>query len=266
MIQVNATSDFTLYGITLRNSPNFHVVFDRGDGFTAWGVTIHTPQKNARNTDGIDPAGARNVTITRTSILTGDDNVAIKGGSAPTSHVTVSHNHFYRGHGMSIGSETNAGVDHVLVTDLTVDGADNALRIKSNASRGGKVTNVMYENVCVRKTKEIVLMDTHYSASAETTGTLIPWFRDVVLRDVRVVDGGTVTLDGYDAERRLGITFDNVFFDAPQAITLAARHADVTLGPGATNLPIAGEDVHVTGAVAKGTPIACDARFVPARR
>jgi polygalacturonase len=266
LVQVSSSDDFTLYRVTLRNSPNFHVVFDRGDGFTAWGVTIYTPQKNARNTDGIDPAGARNVTITRTSILTGDDNVAIKGGSAPTSNVTVSHSHFYRGHGMSIGSETNAGVDHVLVTDLTVDGADNALRIKSNASRGGKVTNVTYENVCVRKTKEVVLMDTHYSASPETTGRLVPWFRDVVLRDVRVLDGGKVTLDGYDAERRLGIAFDNVLFDDPKAIELAARHVDVVLGPGAMTLPIAGEDMHVTGTAGPARPIDCTGRFVPARR
>ena len=106
MIQTSGSNAFTLYGITLRNSPNFHVVFDRGDGFTAWGVKIHTPSPNARNTDGIDPAGATNVTITRSWILTGDDNVAIKGGSAKTTNVTVSHDHFYRGHGMSIGSET----------------------------------------------------------------------------------------------------------------------------------------------------------------
>src|SRR4029079_11996946 len=122
LIQTTRTDDFILYRLTLRNSPNFHLVFDRGDGFAAWGVVIHTPHPNARNTDGIDPAGARNVTITRSAILTGDDNVAIKGGSARTSHVTVSHSRFYRGHGMSIGSETNAGVDHVHVSDLTIDG------------------------------------------------------------------------------------------------------------------------------------------------
>jgi polygalacturonase len=264
LIQTLNSDDFTLYRVAIRNSPNFHVVFDRGDGFTAWGVVINTPQKNARNTDGIDPAGARNVTITHSSILAGDDNVAIKGGSAPTTNVTISHNRFYRGHGMSIGSETNAGVSNVLVTDLIVDGADNALRIKSNASRGGRVINVTYENVCVRKTKEIILMDTHYSASPETTGTLIPVFRDVVLRNVRFIDGGKVTLDGYDADRTLGITFDNVFFDDPAAVKLVARHTDVTVGPGAMNLAISGEGVRVTGTPGKGAPNACEGRFLPA--
>jgi polygalacturonase len=263
LIQTLRTDDFTLYRLTLRNSPNFHVVFDRGDGFTAWGVVIHTPHANARNTDGIDPAGARNVTITRSAILTGDDNVAIKGGSAATSHVTVSHSRFYRGHGMSIGSETNAGVDHVYVTDLTIDGADNGLRIKSNASRGGLVTGVTYENVCIRRTKNPIVMETSYTASPETTGALFPVYRDVVLRDVRVVDGGRVTLEGYDATRRLGITLDGVTFDTPAKIKLAATHADVTVGPGPLSLLIAGEDVKVTGAAGTRAAPSCEGRFVP---
>src|SRR5258706_1044950 len=92
LIVTNRSDDFTLYKVTLKNSANFHVVFGAGDGFTAWGVIIDTP-KNARNTDGIDPSGASNVTITRCFISTGDDNVAIKAGSH-TAHMIIAHNHF----------------------------------------------------------------------------------------------------------------------------------------------------------------------------
>ena len=75
--------DFTLYRITLKNSPNFHVVYNHGDGFTVWGLKIDTPQRLARNTDGVDPGGgSKNITITHSYIRTGDDNVAIKGGPA----------------------------------------------------------------------------------------------------------------------------------------------------------------------------------------
>ncbi|MBV9878985.1 MAG: hypothetical protein JO180_00740 [Gemmatirosa sp.] len=265
LVVASGSDDFTLYRLTLRNSPNFHVVFEKGDGFTAWGVRIYTPQPNARNTDGIDPSAARNVTITRSWILTGDDNVALKGGNGPMSHTTVSHSHFYRGHGMSIGSETNAGVDHLYVTDLTVDGADNGLRIKSNASRGGLVTHVTYENVCIRKTKEPILMDTHYTASPETTGTLVPVFRDVALRGVHVQDGGRITLDGYDATRRLGMTFDGVTVDDVAKVKWQASHADVTLGAGGTNLLVAGDDVRVQGTPTPppNGPDACAAKFAP---
>ena len=38
--------------------------------------------------------------------------------------MTISHNHFYWGHGMSIGSETNGGVSKIRVFDLSLDGTD----------------------------------------------------------------------------------------------------------------------------------------------
>jgi hypothetical protein len=41
--------------------------------------------------------------------------------------MTIAHNHFYTGHGMSIGSETNGGADTIRVTDLSIDGADNGV-------------------------------------------------------------------------------------------------------------------------------------------
>ena len=77
--------------------------------------------------------------------------------------MTVSHNHFYYGHGMSIGSETYGGVSKILVTDLSLDGDDNALRIKSNPTRGGVVKDVAYDDVCVRDSKNPILLDTAYS-------------------------------------------------------------------------------------------------------
>jgi polygalacturonase len=139
LIMVRDSNDFTLYQITLRNSPGFHVSVNQTDGFTACGVKIMTP-KTARNTDGIDPGSSRNVTITHCFINTGDDDVAVKSGKAGrASNVSVLHNHFYAGHGMSIGSGTDGGVDHMLVDDLTIDGADNGIRIKSDRSRGASL-------------------------------------------------------------------------------------------------------------------------------
>ena len=211
LMQINRSDDFTLYKITLKNSPNFHVVYDRGNGFTAWGVVINTADKRARNTDGIDPASATNVTITHSYINTGDDDVAIKAGNTgPSSNITISHNHFYRGHGVSIGSETDGGAHAIRVFDLSIDGADNGLRIKSNASRGGLVHDIEYRDVCIRNTKNVIEMDTHYTASAQTTGNLIPEFRDIRLKGVRVLDGGNVILDGYDAARPLRMAWDDV--------------------------------------------------------
>jgi polygalacturonase len=224
LIELKACDNFRLYRITLRNSPNFHVSFRDTNGFTAWGIRIRAP-KRARNTDGIDPANSTNVTIAHSWIDTGDDNVAIKAGSGrPATHMTIAHNHFYSGHGMSIGSETDAGVNAIRVTDLKIDGADNGIRIKSNSSRGGLVHDVVYENICIRDTRNPILFDTHYSPAGAATN-LIPRFEDIVLRNVQIEGEGKITLDGFDATHPLGIAFDHVFLAQPDRVQIAVTHS-----------------------------------------
>ena len=253
----------------MKNSPNFHVAYNNGNGFTVWGVIIDAP-KNARNTDGIDPGNSTNVTITHSYIRAGDDNVAIKAGAGlPTTHMTIAHNHFYTGHGMSIGSETNGGASAIRVSDLSIDGADNGIRIKSNSARGGLVRDFVYEDVCIRGTKNPILLDTHYSGNGRVeNGDRIPVFQDIVLRNVWIQGPGKITLDGFDRARRLGLVFDNVIVNPPDSVQLTAQHADVTLGPGPVNLRLAGDDVNLTGkASLTGKPgdaaSRCEDKFVP---
>lgn len=264
LVVLTRSNDFILYHLTLKNSPNFHVVFDRGNGFTAWGVVIDTPE-HARNTDGIDPMSASNVTITHSFINTGDDNVAIKAGSTGAStHMTISHDHFYHGHGMSIGSETNGGASAIRVSDLSIDGADNGLRIKSNAAKGGLVHDVDYEDVCIRSTKNPIYMDTHYSASAQTTGNLVPVFRDIRFRNVQLLDGGKLTLDGYDSARKLELVFDNVYAQQPSALNVVASHVEIRESAASKLPPITGTDVRVISTAAPtATPTDCAGKFVP---
>jgi polygalacturonase len=260
LILLNDCNNFTLYRITLRNSPHFHVYFKGSNGFTAWGVKIWSPPR-ASNTDGIDPYSSTNVTIAHSFIHSGDDQVAIKSlAGAPASHMSILHNHFYTGHGMSIGSEVAGGVSAIRVSDLSIDGADNGLRIKSNITRGGLVHDVQFENICIRNTSNPLFLDTHYTAIVSPERDRPPVFRDIVFRNVRVDGGGKVVLDGLDAEHRLGIQFDNVWFDQPAKIRVRASHGELTTS--SFNLEIKGEDMTVTdvpGAAARNT---CSEKFV----
>jgi polygalacturonase len=198
LIEVTSSQDFTLHKITLRNSPNFHVTLNKVDGFTAWDMRIDTPA-TARNTDGIDPISSRNITIAHSHIRTGDDNVAIKAGNnGPTENISILHNHFYSGHGMSIGSETNGGVRRVLVDDLTMDGTTSGLRIKSDVSRGGVVDQVSYRNVCLRDVKAPIDIGTRYNPKAE--GNQIPVYGNIEFDHVRAVTPGRVIMQGYDEQ------------------------------------------------------------------
>jgi polygalacturonase len=265
LIVADDSDNFTLYRVTLKNSPNFHVVYDHGDGFTAWGVKIDTPQRLARNTDGIDPGdGARNVTIAHSYIRAGDDNVAIKGGAGGATNMTISHDHFYWGHGMSIGSETYGGVSKIRVYDLSLDGPDNGIRIKSNGSRGGLTQDVVYDDVCIRNSPNPITLDTGYSAAGTIQGNSPPTMRDITLHNVRISGGGKFTFNGYDPTHRIAVILSGVQITDDAKYSYDVNHADIVLGPDATNLLLpAGTDSTIKGTRAEGNPAPCADKFVP---
>jgi polygalacturonase len=262
LLELSHVQDFTLYRITLRDSAAHHVVIDHSDGFTAWGVKIMTPG-TARNTDGINPVSSTNVTITHSYIHVGDDNVAISSRQgAAASHISILDNHFYAGHGMSIGSGTAGGVSHVLVRDLTIDGAMNGIRIKSDPSRGGPVQDIRYENVCIRNVTNPIVLTPHYT---DFSGELIPQYRDITLRNVHILTPGDYVFAGLDGQHDLGVTLDNVFADGQNDSRVLAEYANITVGATVGNLQPQGPNVTVQQAAEShpGRAVPCGGRFVP---
>ncbi len=264
LLAIDESDNFILYKITLKNSPNFHVVYHRGNGFTAWSVHIDTPE-NAPNTDGIDPSNSTNITIAYSYISTGDDNVALKAGDGPVTHMSVLHNHFYFGHGMSIGSETMGGVDGILVRDLSLDGTKWGIRIKSSRSRGGLVQNITYDDVCIRNSESPILLDTNYSFSAPSSITnRPPVYRDIILHNIRIEGGGIISVNGLDSDHRIRSHWDGVVLtDALSKYTLKEAHADLVLGPGPVNFHLAGVDSTENGVPGIGKLSPCLGKFVP---
>ena len=276
LIVADHANDFTLYRITLKNSPNFHVSYNAGDGFTVWGVKIDTSHRIAnsahplsRNTDGIDPGnGSKNITITHCYFRDGDDNIAIKGGAGGVTNMTVSHNHFYWGHGMSIGSETYGGVSKIRVFDLSLDGTDSGIRIKSTGARGGLVHDVVYDNICIRNSGRPIDITAAYAANGPITGNSPPTYRDITLRNVRISGGGKILIDGYDHDHRAQVLLDGVYLtdaaNSPIPYTYTFDHADVTIGTGGSNLTFpSGSDAKLTGKPKEGKPDSCADMFVP---
>ncbi len=251
LIEADHARDLTFYRITLRNAANFHVALNDVKGATFWGIRIDTPA-DARNTDGIDPGASEDITIAHSFIRTGDDNIAIKAGKGPTRHVSILNDHFYWGHGLSIGSETNAGVSDILVRNVTLDGTTSGLRIKSDASRGGLVSDVRYEDVCLRGNRKPVDFDTRYDDKAR--GGDIPVFENISLRNVTGA-GGTLVLRGLDAAHPLKVAFDGVRFgpDAKWQI----ENAQLSAGAGGVSPTPPGFVLKQAG----GAPMDCAAHW-----
>jgi len=228
------TNNFTLYKITLRNSPMFHVGWS-GNGLTVWGIKIATPY-TAHNTDGIDPTGT-NVTITNSSISDGDDDIAV-GASSVSANVTVSNVNTYSGHGLSVGSYTSAGLTNYLVLNANMagtaaDGNATGLRLKSAEDRGGVLNTITYENVCIRDTRYPLQLNPFYNTN---TGTEIPVYENIVLQNVHVLAPTStkypyqVELDGHDINHLSSVTLDNVVFDQLVAANLTPAPEFITIG------------------------------------
>jgi polygalacturonase len=280
MITLAHCDNFTLYRIQLRNSPNFAVSYAGGNGFTVWGIIINSA-KDALNGDGINlgqpwpevTTPTANVTVTHSYIYAGDDNLAVKSRTgSPTTNVSVIHNHFYAGHGIGTGSSTSGGIGHVRVSDLTLDGTSTGINMKSNDKLGGLVTDVEFNDICIRGSGTPISIGTHSGSTGHhevdaTESNKPPQYTEIRLSNIYVEGGGgvgggvAIGIDGLDAARRLTLAFHNVVVEHPETARTSAHHAAIEVD--GSNISFAGEDVTLTGAPSKGAAIHCDSRFVP---
>jgi polygalacturonase len=266
MIVASHADGLVLYRITLHNSTNFHVSVNQTNGFTAWEVHLLTPTTkgmDARNTDGIDPGSSTNVTVAHSWIDNGDDNIAIKTG---TTHMSVLDNHFYSGHGMSIGSETYSGDSFLLVDGLTEDHTTSGIRIKSNVTRGGPVHDLTYQNICMRGVKNPIAISPYYTNQTtegfedpKYTGDRIPDYKAITIRNVIDTTPGDVLIAGLNDGHRTEVTLDGVRIDGMTPQQVHGRFATVTLGPLGTNLNFSVTDIKVVPAKSVPAPAAADA-------
>ena len=170
LIVLDHCQNVRLAGVKLVNSPKSHLVLRDCEAVAIKGITVRSPA-GAANTDGIDPINCRNVTITRCTIDTGDDNIAIKsdkkiaGRPFACENFTVTGCDFQHGHGMSIGSETVGGVRHVVVDHCRFADTDNGLRIKSSRGRGGVVENIRYSNITMKNVHPAISIVGYYQYS-----------------------------------------------------------------------------------------------------
>jgi Glycosyl hydrolases family 28/Bacterial Ig-like domain (group 3)/Bacterial Ig-like domain (group 2) len=269
MVDLDQANNFTIYKITLKNSPQFNIHWygqnggPMTSGLTIWGLKIVAPN-NISNTDGIDPTdNSHNITITDSYISNGDDNVAISSTSPgnPVSNVSITNLHTYAGFGISIGSHTEGGINNVLVD--TVDQAGyypNAgsagLKIKSSSDRGGVVNNVTYQHICQQNEGFAIRIYPYYTNPSTTAN--VPTYTNIKVHDVTVLadssgSSGRFVFQGYDANHMTTLWLDNLnVMGTPDTSSNAPRDVAITLA-GPVN-PTALQQLSGTGVTYAGSP------------
>lgn len=88
---------------------------------------------------------------------------------------------FYEGHGVSIGSETSGDIRGVYIHDLSLNGTDRGVRIKSQKGRGGIVEDVVYENINVTDVETAISITMYYTDDGHGPA---PTFRNIQVKNV----------------------------------------------------------------------------------
>ncbi len=160
LVVINGCTRLQVADITLTNSSMFHLVPRNITDLTIERVKVRAPwDGSGPNTDAIDPGPGTNFWIHDCDLDTGDDDIVIKSGG---TNVLIENNTIKHGHGISIGSETTAGIHSMLVRHCTFDGADNGIRIKSMRGAGGLVENVRYTDITMRHVANPIILQLDY--------------------------------------------------------------------------------------------------------
>jgi polygalacturonase len=192
-IQFNRCCNVMVEGVRIRRSPMWEIDPVLCTNVIVRGVDIvsHGP-----NNDGCDPESCRDVLIENCLFDTGDDCIAIKSGrnadgrriGVPSVNLIIRGCTMRDGHaGTAIGSEISGSCSNVFVENCEMSSPHLycALRLKSNAVRGGVLQNIFMRNVNVGQVSDAVLL-IEFLYEEGTNGIYKPVAHNVAMENITV--------------------------------------------------------------------------------
>jgi unsaturated rhamnogalacturonyl hydrolase len=192
-VEFNRCENVLIEGVRIRRSPMWELHPLLCTNVTVRGVDIVS---HGANNDGCDPESCRDVLIEKCLFDTGDDCIAIKSGrntdgrrvNVPSVNLIIRDCIMRDGHaGTAIGSEISGSCSNVFVYNCEMSSPNLvcALRLKSNAVRGGVLQNIFMRNVNVGVVKDSVLqIDFLYEEGAK--GDFKPVAKNVAMENITV--------------------------------------------------------------------------------
>ena len=192
-VEFNRCENVLIEGVKIRRSPMWELHPLLCTNVTVRGVDIVS---HGANNDGCDPESCRDVLIEKCLFDTGDDCIAIKSGrnadgrrvNVPSVNLIIRNCVMRDGHaGTAIGSEISGSCSNVFIYDCEMSSPNLtcALRLKSNAVRGGVLQNIFMRNVNVGVVKDSVLqIDFLYEEGAR--GEFKPVAKNVAMESMTV--------------------------------------------------------------------------------
>ena len=219
-VEFNQCQNVLIEGVKVRRSPMWELHPLLCTNVTVRGVDI---MSHGANNDGCDPESCKDVLIENCIFDTGDDCIAIKSGrnadgrrvGVPSQDFVIRNCTMRDGHGgVTVGSEISGSCSNVFVENCEMSSPDLtcALRLKSNAMRGGTLQNIFMRNVNVGLVKDSVLqIDFLYEEGAK--GEQKPVARNIVMENIKVAQTPRVlNVKGFPAASITGVRIYNSTF------------------------------------------------------
>lgn len=199
---INCTQVY-IEGVSLRKTAFWNVVPIYCDGVIIRGIQVNSV--GVPRGDGIDIESSRNVLIEYCTLACGDDCFTMKAGrgtdglrvNKATENVVVRYCLARKGHGgITVGSETAAGIRNLYVHDCVFEDTEVGIRFKTRRPRGGGGENLVYErirmNLKATAFKWDMLGEAKYVGElaerlpARELNELTPWYRNIRAKDILI--------------------------------------------------------------------------------
>lgn len=195
-IQVIESERILLKDFKMINSPMWLINPVLSKSITIDGIKI---KSHGSNNDGCDPESCNGVWIKNCIFDTGDDCISLKSGrdrdgrekNTPCENILIENNLFSDGHGgIALGSEMSGGIRYVLATNnrFTSPNLTYALRLKTNAKRGGIVEHIMLTDTVIDYVSGAAVHGTMLYEDGRK-GDYLPVFRNIRIENITAFGG-----------------------------------------------------------------------------
>ena len=165
-----------IHHVRSMNSKNNHIVLFGCENVNMSHIRISAPA-DSPNTDGIKIGSSHRIGISRSTIGTGDDCIAMLSG---TKDVHISNVVCGPGHGISIGSlgkNNGDDVDGVVVQNCTFRGTSDGVRIKTWAAPSlGTASNFIFQDIFMDQVGNPIILDQEYCPYPPCSQQVISYF------------------------------------------------------------------------------------------
>jgi polygalacturonase len=199
-IRAMDSKNLLIEGLRFIGSPMWTIHLLYSDNVVVRDVIIETyPGVHA---DGIAIDSSRNVRISNCYIDTGDDGIVIKAGkdadglrvNRPSENISISNCTVHRAHGaVTIGSETSGWIRNLTASNITCQGTQMGVRIKSRRGRGGGVEDVRFNAWTMEDVGQAINVTNYYlmegevrREGAEPVSRTTPVFRNIAISNMTI--------------------------------------------------------------------------------